>query len=295
MAVQGMPQKEIASCNGALSRRADVPLGQSAETTEAASAHMLGLVRAVEGEIVPRLLLARRYAAHVPGSADADPVEAGDANELARLLLVHDVEVPFAYVESIRFRGVDTCHIYTRLLALAARKLGVMWEQEECDFLQVTMGLGRLQQLLHRIAMQSAPESLDARGHGRRALLATTPGENHSFGIMMVSEFFRRHGWDVDNEFPASEHDLAKCVRDQSFSLVGLSAGCDARIDSLTAAVRAVRRCSRNPAVGIIVGGPLFREHPEWAARVGADATAEDGEQAVRLAESVCALLADGR
>jgi len=293
MAGQGMPQQnESASCNGSLGRRADAALGKSAESMEAASAHMLGLVRAVEGEIVPRLLLARRYAAHAPDPADAAPVEAGDANELARLLLAHDVDVPFAYVESIRVRGVDIRLIYARLLAPAARQLGVMWEREECDFLQVTLGLGRLQQLLHRISLHGAPVNLDSRGHGRRALLSTTPGDNHSFGIMMVSQFFRRDGWDVYNEFPATEHDLSKCVRDQSFAMVGLSAGCDARIDSLTAAVRAVRRSSRNPAVGIIVGGALFREHPELAARVGADATAEDGEQAVRLAESVCALLA---
>jgi methanogenic corrinoid protein MtbC1 len=42
----------------------------------------------------------------------------------------------------------------------------------------------------------------------------------------------------------------------------------------------------------VIVGGAPFHDHAELARRVGADAAAADGEQAARLAESVCALLA---
>ena len=32
---------------------------------------------------------------------------------------------------------------------------------------------------------------------GRRILLTAVPGEQHSFGLYMVAEFFRRAGWDV--------------------------------------------------------------------------------------------------
>ena len=32
---------------------------------------------------------------------------------------------------------------------------------------------------------------------GRRALLVSVPGEQHSFGVTMVAEFFRRAGWDA--------------------------------------------------------------------------------------------------
>ena len=34
-----------------------------------------------------------------------------------------------------------------------------------------------------------------------------------------------------------------------------------------------MRRVSRNSSLVILVGGPLFSMHPEWAAEVGADAT----------------------
>jgi MerR family transcriptional regulator, light-induced transcriptional regulator len=35
--------------------------------------------------------------------------------------------------------------------------------------------------------------------------------------------------------------------------------------------VAAVRARSRNPALVVMVGGPLFHVHPEWVAEVGAD------------------------
>jgi len=259
-----------------------------------AAPHFQSLVRAVEGEIVPRLLLARREVAMVPVPANRPDIDPGDARELARLLLVHEVDVPFAYVESVRYRGAEVRDIYTHLLAPAARTLGEMWERDECDFMQVTIGLGRLHQLLQRVSLlEPGPERLDSRGHGRRALLATAPGEAHSFGVMMVSQFFRQYGWEVWNEFPETERDLAACVQRHSFALVGLSAGSETRFDALASAVRTIRRHSLNPAVGVMVGGPLFAINPDLALRVGADATAQDGESAARRAEAVCALLAN--
>jgi methanogenic corrinoid protein MtbC1 len=294
MAIYGVPQDDVGRRGGPESGPG---VGQAMEDPCAvgiglSAPHLQGLVRAVEGEIVPRLLLARRQLAPPVEADDAACIETGDADELARLLISHEVDVPFAYVESIRYRGVSVRDIYIRLLAPTARRLGTMWEEDETDFLQVTLALGRLHQLLQRISLLTpGPESLESRGNGRRALLATVPGEDHSFGIMMVSQFFRQNGWEVWNEFPGCDQDLANCVKAHSFAIVGLSAGSTARMDAVASAVRAVRRTSINAAVGVIVGGPLFNQHPEFATRVGADATASDGEQAARLAESVCALL----
>lgn len=251
------------------------------------------LVRTVEAEIVPRLLLSRRGVSEQPVPANADELDAGDAAELARLLLAHEVDIPFAYVEAIRHRGVPVQHIYMQLLAPAARRLGLLWERDECDFMQVTIGLGRLHQLLQRLASQSGDvPTASSRGHGRRALLATVPEGDHCFGLLMVSQFFRQNGWEVWNEFPKSYDDLVGCVSRNSFSLIGLSAARLEEVSALTALIRRIRRASINPSVGIMVGGPVFVSQPELAARVGADATATDAREAALRAESVCALLA---
>jgi len=295
MPIHSVSENSVGQCTGAAVHRSNDTAGEVTRSIrqQVAEQHLLSLVRAVEGEIVPRLLLARRSATPQPTADSGSEIQDGEADQLARLLLAKEIEALAEFVDAIRHRGVGERDLYLRLLAPAARRLGDMWDRDQCDFLQVALGLGRLHQLLQRISLMTpGPESLDSRGHGRRALLATVPGETHCFGVMMVSQFFRQNGWDVFNEFPASEAQLCACVRAESFAIIGLSAGCETRLDALVAAVRAVRRSSRNAAAGIIVGGPLLHGRPELAARVGADATAEDGEQAALLAERVCALLA---
>lgn len=295
MPIHSVSENSVGQCTGAAVHRSNDTAGEVTRSIrqQVAEQHLLSLVRAVEGEIVPRLLLARRSATPQPTADTGSEIQDGEADQLARLLLAKEIEALAEFVDAIRHRGVGERDLYLRLLAPAARRLGDMWDRDLCDFMQVAMGLGRLHQLLQRISLMTpGPESLDSRGHGRRALLATVPGETHCFGVMMVSQFFRQNGWDVFNEFPASEAELCACVRAESFAIIGLSAGSDTRLEALVAAVRAVRRSSRNAAAGIIVGGPLLHGRPELAARVGADATAEDGEQAALLAERVCALLA---
>jgi methanogenic corrinoid protein MtbC1 len=69
--------------------------------------------------------------------------------------------------------------------------------------------------------------------------------------------------------------------------VVGISVGVDARLDWLKSGIAAVRHASRNRAIGVLVGGPVFSADPGLAARVGADATALDGRRAADTAETL--------
>jgi methanogenic corrinoid protein MtbC1 len=73
-------------------------------------------------------------------------------------------------------------------------------------------------------------------------------------------------------------------VRKEWADVVGLSIGSERRLDWLRGCVADVRAASRNPAVVVMVGGPIFVLHPEWVAGVGADATARDARDAPRIA-----------
>ena len=117
------------------------------------------------------------------------------------------------------------------------------------------------------------------------------PGEQHTFGIAMVAEFFRRAGWAVRSGPKTSQQDLLGTVRAEWFAVVGISVGSETRLEALTKSIRSVRRASRNKSIGVMVGGPLLVQHPEIAAFVGADATAVDGRQAVAQAQSLLVLL----
>ena len=63
---------------------------------------------------------------------------------------------------------------------------------------------------------------------GMRALFAPVPGSQHTFGVLMVSEFFRREGWQVWMELGSSETALLEAVKKDWFEVIGLSVGIDA-------------------------------------------------------------------
>jgi methanogenic corrinoid protein MtbC1 len=250
------------------------------------------LVRTIEGEIIPRLMLAHREAPAARDRADGRLAPGrAEVEELVRLALAHEADVASAFVSALRDQGVAVEALYLDLLAPAARRLGELWSADLADFAEVTVGLGRLQRVAHSLR-GSLPEEDESPGGERRALLVAVPGEQHTFGLSLVAEFFRRAGWSVTSEPLGTVQDLLDLVRREWFAVVGLSVSAEARMAGLASVILGVRRVSCNRAVGVMVGGRIFNERPELVAQVGADATAPDGRQAVAQAQSLLELLA---
>lgn len=254
--------------------------------------HIALVARALETEVIPRLVLSRRPAgepAHRGTRSHPKPTRE-DVEALAAHAAKGDLASAAALVASLRERHVPTELIYLELFAPTARLLGELWESDLSDFASVTIGLCCLQQLL---LDSSRAGRARAGGHptDRRALLAPVPGEQHSFGMAIVGEFFRRRGWGVSSGTGASASELIATVKRQWFSVAGFSLASESRLDALASLIREVRRASRNPQIGILVGGRIFVDQPELAVLVGADITASDGQQAVLKAEALLSLL----
>jgi methanogenic corrinoid protein MtbC1 len=245
------------------------------------------LSRMIASEVIPRLvhgLRAARAAEGLPPPAAAS-IAAADIADIVALVLAEEADIVFAHVESLLRRGVGVQAIFLDLLAPAARQLGEMWEADVCDFTQVTIGLIRLQQVLRRLSpsFQQETSQHDAvpRDVALRALLMPAPGEQHTFGLVIVSEFFRRAGWEVAGAVHLPESELKALVSGSWFAVAGLTLGSEARLDALVACIRMIRAASCNRDIGIMVGGPLFLAKPELVAQVGADSTASDAPEAV--------------
>jgi methanogenic corrinoid protein MtbC1 len=249
------------------------------------------LAATIRNEVLPRLVLAHR-AMTVPTQplAAATAVWSDAVIELSQLVLRRDSAAAAEFVQTLVASGTSLETIYLDVLASTARRLGVLWTEDVADIADVTMGLWRLKEVMRGLS----PSFLAERGfqdNGRPVLLVPAPGETHSFGLAMVSEFFSRAGWNVSGGPTSVGLDLGDWVRGTWFAVVGFSVGCDASLDALAAGIRMVRRRSRNRAVGVMVGGPVFAMHTELAAEVGADATAVDGRQAVAQATTLLSLL----
>jgi len=136
-----------------------------AQPSAESEVRMARLVSTIEGEIVPRLVLTRRLTrvSNEQASESARAPDPVDVAELVRLLLAHDVGVSSAYVETVRQRGASLEAICLGLLAPAARRLGELWEEDECNFMQVTVGLCRLHQLLRELSPEFRTDEEMAR------------------------------------------------------------------------------------------------------------------------------------
>ncbi len=191
-----------------------------------------------------------------------------------------------AMVAGLHRQGASAEALYTDLLTPVARTLGAMWEDDECSFTDVSIGLVRLQNAQRALAPSFIGKTPTAFG-APRALLLPVPGEQHTFGLSMVMDYFLRAGWDAWLGVMQTEDDAVGLVRRERADVIGLSFACDERIDTAGRLIAQFRSAAANPRLMVMVGGPAFVADPSLVAKVGADATAIDGHQAVLVAHDL--------
>ncbi len=242
------------------------------------------LVDTIERDIIPRLVRAHSQTPAANSAVDmALPTRADVVAFTAHVMDRDDAGIQVQLAE-LRSCGVSVESIYVGLLAPAARHLGELWDDDRCHFADVTVGMGRLQQIMRGLSTAFGTE-IDPPAGGRRALLMPAPGNQHTFGLSMVAEFFARAGWEVVGVMDPQAAGFEDRIKDEWFDLVGISAGSTTHLDSILACIAKVRRLSHNRAVAVMVGGPLFVTHPELVEQLGADGVATDGQHAPALAE----------
>jgi MerR family transcriptional regulator, light-induced transcriptional regulator len=246
----------------------------------------VGVVRTIKTQIIPKIVLALRS---LPASKPAEIAEQASPSaveEFAALALGNEDGAAFAYVEGLIAQGTSVEKIFLDLLAPAARQLGTQWEADATDFVSVTLGVSRLQRIMRLLGENFCSEGGQGNG-GESVLLTTIPGEQHSFGLSMVAEFFRRAGWNLCSGPFASHQELTALVQNHWFDVVGFSVSSDRRLEELKKDIRDIRRDSRNRHVGIMLGGPMMVTHAELVASMGADMMSLDAATAPQQARGL--------
>ena len=248
------------------------------------------LVRTVEHDVIP-LLVAMPWVTRAPAApvAAAVPVSTIDPmliGNLVALCLAPDGLAVAGFVARLHEGGATPESIYLGLLTPAARRLGDMWVDDECSFADVTVAVLRLQNAQRALAPQFVGPAVPGLG-APRALLLPVPGEQHTFGLSMVRDFFARAGWLARTDSADTETQALAIVRAEPCDLIGLSFACDDRIDTAERLIAEFRAVSPNRNLIVMVGGPSFVADPGLCARVGADGTAADGHQAVLTAHEL--------
>lgn len=233
---------------------------------------------ALSREILPRIGEARLV------------TDQSETERLARLAIAGNAEGLLAAVRMKRQHGDTAESLCLVTLTTVARELGDWWKQDRCGFVEVTLGMLALQSVLHDLAPSLAGCQVGAQR--RSALMMPMPGEQHSFGIAMVAEFFRAGGWHVAQDCGGTEQEVRHRVSREWFGVVALSCGVSDRLPALPGLIASIRTHSFNPDVAVMVGGAAFHDDAAKAAMAGADATADDAAGALARAEGLVDLMA---
>lgn len=184
--------------------------------------------------------------------------------------VVHGWQRQGQSLEDIYMQGITPC----------ARLLGDWWCSDRLDFSMTTIASTHLQQLLHDFSsefLQEAPH----QPNGWCLLLMTEPGAQHSMGLFMLSEFFKRAGWLVTVAVPQDVSEFKRLFVSDWFDAVGISVSTDRHIRSLEVLLPLLRAASDNLDLQVFVGGPMAYLDPDRLQGLPARVLAEDAPATV--------------
>lgn len=269
----------------------------AASSPEPLWADSTAIVKTIETDIIPRLLLLHRDGpprhrlGRVIAEGDVTRINMGSPLGLSRflrILLDGSPESAMEFVDEKLAAGAPFEAVILDLLNPTAVWLGALWEQDRLSFVEVTIAMSRLQRLIRSFAPDLAPLPRFDQPP-RRCYLAAVPGETHTFGAAAVEAFLLRDGWDVVSENGLDRDQILDRVAGDWFDVVGLTVNCDGLTAQLPGLCRDIRAAARNRGVKIMIGGRIFVIEPKLALDMGADLETVRCEEIGAMLESITA------
>jgi methanogenic corrinoid protein MtbC1 len=172
-------------------------------------------------------------------------------------------------------QGQSLEDIYLQGITPCARLLGDWWCSDRLDFAMTTIASTHLQQLLHDFSAEFLHET-PAQSNGLSLLLMTEPGAQHSMGLLMLSEFFKRAGWLVTLGVPQDVAEFKRLFQSEWFDAVGISVSTDRHLDAMKSVLPQLLAGADNLAVRLFVGGPMAHVAPHRLVGMPGQVVAQD-------------------
>jgi methanogenic corrinoid protein MtbC1 len=159
-------------------------------------------------------------------------------------------------------QGLSLTQIYIAGIAESAKVLGEHWLSDRLSFAECTIGFSRLHQMLHDYSAEFVTEGrLEPNGYS--LLLMTEPGTQHGLGVFMLSEFFKRAGWNVTLVNPMDMTDFKRNFQSDWFDAVGLSLSTERHLKEIQSVLPEMISGCANPSVQVFLGGAVSSYAPE--------------------------------
>jgi len=187
----------------------------------------------------------------------------------------------FQVIDAVREEGLELAAIYLGIFEPALREIGCLWQNNE-----LTVAEEHLATVITEAAMARAYErAFTWRTDMSRTLVAACVDvERHEIGLRMLCDLLDLEGWHttyLGSTVPVES--LVMMVRRLRPNVVALSAALTPHLPRVRAMTEAIKGALGDARPLIIVGGRPFLDNPGLAQRLGADFTAQNAVDAVRL------------
>ena len=156
----------------------------------------------------------------------------------------------------------------------AARRMGEAWHDDQMSWLDVSIGVGRMQSLLREIGTAWVADQAGDTGHGT-VLLIVPDREQHTLGPMVAMGQMRRFGVSVCLRIAPSHNELRSLMAARQFDGVLISVATKDKLESVSKTIQFIKAVSGRP-MPVVVGGAVTPNVPDLAAATGADLSSND-------------------
>ena len=248
-----------------------------------------------ERQVIPRLTQALADpdmplpAASCADKADGSRVDDKIVDLLAKQLAAGDRVGCVNLVQHLITRRSRTGYPLLEALSASASRLKHLLAQDAIGAGEASVASCTLQFLLQHVAQHVCQANTRA-DESRRALLIAPEQAMDAldvFDLRLCSEFFRRDGWDVQLERDMTSESFRRVIGTEWFDIVQVFATARSDLEAAANGIRMLRDLGRNPDVGVIVCGDLFRQRSELVRSIGADRHAADASTSVSQARDL--------
>lgn len=223
--------------------------------------------------------LARTVAARLAarGARVVRPLDGDLVFAMARAVASVDPALFDALRPELRRARISDTELVDSYFPAVARLLGRDWAEDRAGWAEVTIGMARLQSLVHQIGLDwdgsTAPD-------GASVLIVLPDGEQHSFGVQVLAGQLRRQGVSVHLQIGARPGDLRNLVQERHYDCALVSLGCEDKLEIGRKIVKSLKDGS-NGRLWVAVGGPVLERVADVQLQTGADIATSDAVEAI--------------
>lgn len=184
----------------------------------------------------------------------------------------------------LKTHGAPIDYIVLDLIPSIARQLGKQWEDDSLSFADVSIGVNKLERVIHKLDYLFQANQLD-RQQNKSIFISGFPGSQHSLGTLIFANFLIYSGWQVHRPNQVNMDSIVYGVSSKEIQAIAISVSTNEQLEKLPELINLLREKSKNPEIIVLIGGPLYNKAPDEFKHIQANIKAFTPEESVQKLE----------